>query len=67
MDWLKSNIEFKENSLQQMKNRIDLVTMNTTRSNAVKELVEEARISASKKEGMYFTVLDDELMNGYSV
>lgn len=67
MDWLKSNIEFKEARIEQMKNRMDLVTMNTTRVNGVKELVEEARVSASGKEGMFFTVLDAELMNGYTV
>lgn len=67
MDWLKSNLEFKEARIEQMRNRMDVVSINKARVNGLKELVEEARVSASSKEGYYFNVLDAELQSGYTI
>lgn len=67
MDWLKSNIEFKEARINHMGNRMDLVSINKARVSAIMELTEEARVSASSKQDYYFEVLDAELQNGYTI
>ena len=63
LDWLKSNLEFKESSIEQNKNRMDAVTIHSTRVNALQGLLEEARVSASAKSEYYFIVLDSDLSN----
>ena len=61
LDWLKSNLEFKESAIEQNKNRMDAVTIHNTRVTALKSLLEEARVSASSKSEYYFTVIDSDL------
>ena len=63
LDWLKSNLEFKESSIEQYKNRMDAVTIHNTRVTALQSLLEEARVSTSSKSEYYFTILDGDLSN----
>ena len=61
LDWLKSNLEFKESAIEQNKNRMDAVTIHTTRVNALQSLLEEARVSASANSEYYFAILNSDL------
>lgn len=63
MDWLKTNLEFKEASVEHNKNRMDAVAIHTARVTYLKSLAEEARVSASSKSEYYFTILDEDFSN----
>lgn len=58
IDWLKSNLEFKEARVEQMKNRMDAVAIHKTRTEYMSSLVEEARVSALSKEQYFFRIVD---------
>ena len=61
MDWLKSNLGFKEARIEEMKRNMDQVAIHEARSTYITKLIEEARVSASGKEDIYFNIIDDDL------